>query len=140
MAPARRFRAPAPVIAIVVLTYIVGALGIATGILIILLRYASSVNDLGGRTVVTVWGAIAIMIGLFTCAVASGLTRGRRGARLILTVALSISAAAGIVNAVLEQSAGWTTVVSIALILAALVVLWVGRSAKYFDDVTRAGG
>ena len=123
-------RPPVPVIIVVILVYISGVFDILGGIVAILLRYTSDVESGGHQLIVTLLGAAAILLGLLTCAVASGLFRGRRSARLIVTFVLAVSLVIALVQLVTEPTIAHVLDVLITgLILAAL---WFGNAGRYF--------
>jgi hypothetical protein len=130
-----RERVPKRVITVVVLTYISGILDILAGILLILLRYDADVQSSGDAYLISLWGAVMILIGLLTIAMASGLTRGRNSARIFVTALVSLSTLVSIVDVVAspaDASAWWS--LAIGGVIAALIILalWAGRSAEFF--------
>ncbi|MCU1481443.1 MAG: hypothetical protein JWQ19_2229 [Subtercola sp.] len=136
-------RAPASVIAVVVLTYIVGVLDILAGILVILLRYADDVDEIGGQLPVTLIGASTLLLGLLTIAVASGLSRGDWMARVAATVIFGITLVIGVLALVVvlialatgsEVSASTlvATIVEVVLVAGVIAALYVGPAARYF--------
>lgn len=123
-------RPPIPVIVVVVLVYLSGVLDIIGGIVAILLRYASEVESGGHQLIVTLLGAAAILLGLLTFAVASGLFRGRRSARLIVTIVLGVSLVISLVQLVTEPTIAHVLDVLITGLIIA--VLWFGAAGRYF--------
>ena len=132
-APAPRARPPVAVIGVVALVYLSGILDIVVGIFTILGRYLPGIEQNGtDQTVVTLIGAAGILIGLFTCAMASGLFRGRHSARIIVTVALTISfliAIGDLITNPTDLVAKIGDPVLTALIASAL---WVGGAGRHF--------
>ena len=131
--PAPRVRPPVAVLVVVALVYLSGILDIVVGIFTILGRYLPGIEQGGtDQTVVTLIGAARILIGLFTCAMASGLFRGQRSARIIVTVALTISfliALGDLVTDPTDLVAKIGDPVLTALIASAL---WVGGAGRHF--------
>lgn len=130
---ARRPRPPVAVIVVVILVYLAGVLDVIGGIATILTRYAPEIEaDSGDQLIVTLVGAAGILIGLFTCALASGLFRGRRSARLIVTIALGVSFVVAIVDLITDPV---NLVVKIGdPMLTALIAsaLWLGGAGRHF--------
>jgi hypothetical protein len=129
----RRPRPPAAVVVVVILVYVSGVLDVLGGIVTILTRYAPEIEaDSRDQLLVTLVGAGGILIGLFTCALASGLFRGRRSARLIVTIALGISFVVAIVDLITDPV---NLVVKIGdPVLTALIAsaLWFGGASRHF--------
>lgn len=123
-------RPPVPVVIVVILVYVSGVLDFLGGIVTILLRYASDVESGGHQLIVTLLGVAAILLGLLTCAVASGLFRGRRSARLIVTIVLGISLAIAVAQLVTDPTIPHVLDVLITGLIVA--VLWFGRAGRYF--------
>ncbi len=95
-------------------------------------RYAPGVQSDRAQTVVTLIGAAGILIGLFICALASGLSHGRRLARLIVTIALGISFLVAIGDLITDPT---DLVVRIGQpVLTALIAsaLWIGSAGQHF--------
>ena len=130
-----RPRPPKRVIVVVVLTYISGVFDILAGILLIMLRYDREVEDSGDAYAITLWGAVIILIGLLTIAMASGLTRGRNSARIFVTVLVSLSALVSVVDVIAAptDASSWVSL-AIGGGISALIILalWAGRSAEFF--------
>jgi len=127
------------VIVVVGLVYLSGILDIVVGIFTILGRYLPGIEQNGtDQTVVTLIGAARILIGLFTCAMASGLFRGRRSARIIVTAALAISffiALGDLITNPTDLVAKIGDPVLTALIGSAL---WFGGAGRHFARAMRA--
>jgi hypothetical protein len=125
-------------VAVVVLAYVVALLDIAAGLVLILLRYDAEVRATGNAFTITWWGAAMIIAGLFVIAVASGLTRARRDARVLATVGVGLSAFISVVDIALDPSDPWFQLAVLAVGLFVILSLWTGRSGRFFRDV-RAG-
>jgi hypothetical protein len=128
-------RPPLPVILVIILSYVVAALDIAAGVIIILLRYADEVIEAGAETFFTYVGIVMILSGLLIIAVASGLSRGRKGARILTTIALSVSLALGIVSII--DSPDWWKVAELALGAIVIAALWLGPSGRFFRQAAQ---
>jgi hypothetical protein len=129
--PQRR-RRPWELTIVVVLAYIQGVLDVALGIVLLLTRYLDDVRAEGDAFFVTVVGAAVILFGLLVIAVASGIARGDRVARIVLTVGVSLSLALDAASIVIDPSQPWGSVVSAAIGVAILVISWTGRGARHF--------
>ena len=129
--PAARPRPPVPVIIAVVLVYISGVLDVIGGIATVLSRYTPEAQA-DGQLPITLIGAAGILIGLFTCALASGLFRGRRSARIIVTIALGVSFVVAVVDLIADPT---NLLVKIGdPLLTALIAsaLWLGGAGRHF--------
>jgi holin-like protein len=113
------------------LTYISAFVEIVVGVLVILLRYAPDISD-DLKRFVTLAGAAGILIGFLTVAVASGIARGDRSARIVLTVLLAIGAALSIASAITDASDLPFSVANALVSAGLIVVLWTGRTRAYF--------
>lgn len=114
------------------LTYIAGIADIAVGILVILLRYSDNVGEFGGQLGVTLFGAANILYGLFAAALASGLYRGRRGARILVTIVMALSLAAAITLAARGTSDVLFAILEIGLPIAIVAALWLHPASRFF--------
>ncbi|PJJ65619.1 hypothetical protein [Compostimonas suwonensis] len=132
-----RTRPPAELLVATVLSYIAGIAEIVLGILLIFVRYVPDIDDTGDREIVTIVGAATVLLGLFVVSLASGLTRGRRDARILLTVLFSISFVLGLVVLFADADDAWFRVVDLAITAGIVCVLWTGRVARFF---ARSGG
>jgi ABC-type uncharacterized transport system permease subunit len=130
-----RPKPPAAVVLVVVLAYALGVLDIVAGLVLILLRYDAEVRATGNAFTITWWGAGMIIAGLFAIAVASGLTRARRDARVLATIAAGLSAFIAVVYIALDPSYPWFQLAVIAVAVLVILALWTGRSGRFFRDV-----
>lgn len=128
-------RPPAPVVWVVVLAYALGVLDIAAGLVLILLRYDEEVRETGNAFTITWWGAAMIISGLFVIAVASGLTRARRDARVLATTAVALSALVAVIDLAIDPEHPWFHFAVIAVSALVILALWTGRSGRFFRDV-----
>lgn len=126
-------RRPVGVTIAVVLIYVQAVLEIIVGTVLVLARY--SVDPASGEVlVVTLLGSAVILFGLFLVAVASGIARGSRFSRGIVTVLLALSLATKILSVVVGIGQSWWTVVDALIAVAILVVMWTGAGRRYFRD------
>lgn len=130
--PSRR---PVLVTIVVVLVTLSGLVNTALGVLMLLSRY-----DVASAEVlaVSLLGVGVILFGLLTLAVASGLARGSRLSRLLLTLYL---AAELLLHAVvIAATDAWdaTSAAQIAVQLALLIVVWVPPASRWFTSSTIA--
>lgn len=125
-------RAPVSVIVVVVLTYIVGVLDILAGIVVILLRYADDVDEIGGQFFVTLIGASTLLLGLLTIAIASGLSRGDPVFRIAATVVFGLTLAIGVLAIATGAGVSVSVVVEVVLVAAVIVALYAGPAARFF--------
>jgi hypothetical protein len=128
-------RRPVLVTIVVVLVTLSGLANTALGVLMLLSRY-----DVASAEVlaVSLVGVGVILFGLLTLAVASGLARGSRLSRLLLTLYL---AAELLLHAVVvAASDAWdaTSVAQIAVQVALLIVVWVPPASRWFTSPTVA--
>lgn len=133
-------RPPAELVVAIVLSYVVGIGQILVGIALVFVRY---LPDLDGseRFIVTMVGALTMLLGLLVVSLASGLGRARRDARVLLTVLMSASIALGVTVLIVAPDDVWFHVVDLAITAAVIVVLWTGRVARFFarSDGARTG-
>lgn len=130
-APARH--RPVLVTIAVVLVYIGGLTSAAIGILILLSRYQVERAEV---LPVSLLGAGIILFGLLTLAVASGVARGRRFARLLLTIYLAVAITLEIVTIVSTDAWDWSAIVEMAADAFILIALWAPPGSRYFRDAS----
>jgi hypothetical protein len=109
---------PAGVTVIAVLTWINGAINIASGII--------SLIGGGGTP-----GWITLALGVVTLAVGVGLLNGSNVARIIATIVFVLSVAAAI-YLLFNGGTLWSAIVSGGLSLIGLILLWTGKSNSFF--------
>ena len=126
-------RPPAELVVVTVLAFVTGFLEIVVGILLMFLRYASTLEHSPYRAIVTIVGAATVLLGLFVISLASCLTRGRRDARTLLTILFSISFALGLLVLLVDSIDGWFRFVDLAISAGIVVVMWTGRVARFFS-------
>lgn len=131
---ARIIRRPALITVAVVFAYVSGFGNIAIGILIILSRY-EQVDD--ARVVfVSLLGAAWTLIGLLTIALASGLARGSRLARLFITIYFGIQLALHALTILTDTTLTWSAVVQLAAEAFIIVVVWTPPGSRFYRRVT----
>jgi len=127
-----RRRRPAELTLVVVLAYVQGVLDVALGILLLLTRYLDEVRADGDAFLVTILGAAVILLGLLVIAVASGIARGDRVARVVLTIGVALSMALDVASIVTDPAHPWGSTVSFVIGAAILLIVWTGRGARHF--------
>jgi len=75
-------------------------------------------------------GIIEILFGIITFAVAFGLLRGSRVARMIITILLVFSLVGGIIQLTQNSIAGG--IISLAISIIGILLLWAGRAGAFF--------
>ena len=112
-----------------VLIYLSGFASVAIGILVLLSRYRVAAAEV---LPVSLLGAGIILFGLLTLAVASGVARGRRLARLILTIYLAVQFALHLVTIVTADTWDWTSAAEMAIYVLIAVAVWTPPGSRYF--------
>ena len=130
-------RPPVRVVLVVVLAYVVGVVDIVAGVVLIFLRYLPDVQRDGDQNLVTIWGAVMILAGLFVIAVASGLTRGRHDARVLATIAVGLSVLISVVDIFVAPTGLWWRLAVVVVAALVLIALWAGRSGAFFREAER---
>ena len=113
----------------VVLVYLSGFASVAIGILVLLSRYRVEAAKV---LPVSLLGAGIILFGLLTIAVASGVARGRRLARLILTIYLAVQFVLHIVTIVTADTWDWTSAAEMVSYVFIAVAVWTPPGSRYF--------
>jgi len=116
----------------VVLIYLSGFASVAIGILVLLSRYSVEAAEVLPTSLL---GAGIILFGLLTIAVASGVARGRRLARLILTIYLAVQFVLHIVTIVTADTWDWTSAVEMVIYVFIAVAVWTPPGSRYFSVV-----
>lgn len=129
--PARGHR-PVAVTVAVALIYIGGLFSILVGVLLLLARYAPDVGEAGGPMLVSLIGVSGILAGLLTIAVASGVARGSRLSRGIVTVVLGLSTVLGLAGLFSAPSDLWTEWLELGLNAFVLSALWLRPGSRFF--------
>ncbi|MBZ4487944.1 hypothetical protein LQ938_12330 [Microbacterium sp. cx-55] len=128
-------RRPLLVTIVVVLVTLSGLANTALGILILLSRYDVPADDVLSVSLI---GIGIILFGLLTLAVASGMARGSRLSRLLLTLYL---AAELVLHAVaIATSDAWDAVSTAQIVVqvALLVIVWIPPASRWFVSRTVA--
>jgi len=124
---------PLELLIIIALTYGVAYFSIIMGVLMAVARYATDfAADPIGRFYATTIGAGLIVFGFLAISLASGIARGDRVARVVLTSSLSLLLLIVLWPVLFHSHAlgyQWITVVVYAAIL---VIMWAPRSARFF--------
>jgi holin-like protein len=108
-----------------------GFASVAIGILVLLSRYRVESSQV---LPVSLLGAGVILFGLLTIAVASGVARGRRLARLLLTLYLAVQFALHIITIVTADTWDWTSLAEMAAYAFIAVAVWTPPGSHYFRD------
>lgn len=130
-------RRPGGVTFVMVLTYIVGLLTLAAGVLIIVVRDRDDVTIDVGETpgsLLTI-GIIEVVLGLLILLVAGGLGRGSNGARFLVTffMVLHIIGALYALFA-FDANTRWSAAINALLALLIIVILWSARANAFFGS------
>lgn len=112
----------------VAFVYLTGLLGILVGILVLLSRYEVPASEV---LPVSLIGAGIILLGLLIIGIASGVARGSRLSRIILTVFLAAQLPLQIL-AIVSADWDWITIAQGAAGAFTLVVLWLPRTNAFF--------
>ena len=123
---------PVELTVVAVLGVASGVAQVGLGVVVIFGRYASGIAGTSSYAVVTVAGAALVLLGLLTVAVASGLRRGDRQARTVSTVLIALGVVGHAISALEGSSIPWAQAVAVVLSIAAIAVMWTGRSGKWF--------
>ena len=134
--PTVRTRRPAELTLIVVLVYVSALASIVLGVLLILARYLVDDSETTARTVVTIAGAIVVLIGFMLVSLASGITRGDRSARILATVLLGLGVTISLLALVVDPDNLWPQVVGAVVNAGVIVVLWTGRVRRFFAQTS----
>lgn len=128
-APARTTpRRPLLITLVVVLTALNGIGSALVGVLILLSRYDVPADDV---LAVSLIGAGVILFGLLTLAIAGGIGRGSRLARLLATLYLAVQLLLAVLSFVLTDWDAWG-IVGAALDVLTLLALWLPPGARHF--------
>lgn len=120
----------------VVLVYISAIANVLLGILILLSRYEAAESAV---LTVSLLGAAIILFGLLLVAVASGLARGSRLSRVLVTVYLAILVTLHVVTLVTTDGWDWSTIVQLVLAAFVLVALWLPPGSRHFARPSDGG-
>ncbi|MFT4212212.1 MAG: hypothetical protein QM626_10110 [Microbacterium sp.] len=126
-----RRRRPVVVTLAVILVTISGVIDTGMGILILLSRYQVDADDV---LTVSLLGAGVILFGLLTLAVASGIARGSRLSRLLVTLYLAVELPLHLITIIATDPWDWSSTLDIVLDLALLALLWVPPGSRHFTS------
>jgi heme A synthase len=133
MTPEDRRPRPRWVTVSVVLMYLGALVQITLGILTVFLRYLPESTADGTAFAITLVGAGIILLGLLVIALASGVARGSRRARLAATVLLLAAVALAVVDVIVTADGDWSGVaIQLGISAAVITPLWVGHGRAYF--------
>ncbi len=123
------------VIFAVALVAIGGVIDTAMGVLVLLSRYQVPADDV---LLVSLLGAGTILFGLLSLAVASGIARGSRLSRLLVTAYVIVEVPLHVITIVTTDPWDWTSNIELVLYLALLLVLWIPPGSHHFTSRTPA--
>ena len=115
----------------IVLCCIQAIVDVVAGALIVLDRFPAEFAS-GGVSIVTLVGAATMLLGLFIFTVLSGIARGDRVARIGLTVLLLLDLASDVYLGLTDAGQTPVLIASGILSVVILLVVWTGRSRRYF--------
>ena len=131
-------RRPVVVTTAVVFIYASGLVGTAVGVLILLSRYRVAEDAVLATSLL---GAAVILFGLLTLAVASGVARGSRLSRLLVTIYIGVAASLHLVAIMTTDGWDGTSMVVIAVQVFVLIALWAPPGSRYLrGSATRSVG
>jgi hypothetical protein len=127
-------RRPVVVTIAIVLVYLTALASVALGILVLLSRYEVPEAEV---LTVSLLGAAIILLGLLMIAIASGLSRGSRFSRLLVTIYLIISLALRVATIVTTDGWQWSAITQGVLEIAILAALWLPPGSRYFANAVQ---
>ncbi|WP_438354060.1 hypothetical protein [Microbacterium sp. CJ88] len=130
-----RVRRPVTVTIAIVLVYISGISSVVLGTFVLLSRYQAAADAV---LPVSLLGSAIILVGLLSLAIASGLSRGSRFARVLITIYIAAQIALQVTTIVVSDE--WDPE-SIAQAVAAVLVfaaVWTPPGSRYFVAQTPA--
>lgn len=111
---------------------VVAALGVLEGALILLMRYDEDLIAAGLVLAVSLTGAASILFALLLGAIAAGVWRGSRGARIVATVVSVAGLALDAVTLSASATGLWWTVIDVVFYLYVIGALWLGARTMAF--------
>ena len=124
---------PGGVTVVAVLTWLSGAINLITGLLLLFqLANEEMVAQFGGPGLLITFAVAVMILGLVVLIVAGGLFRGSNGARVVSAIFQVLSIVGAILLSVGAPSLLWTTVLSIVVSIAVIVLLFTGRANRFF--------
>jgi len=123
-----QMRRPLLVTIVLVMVYLSGLSNAALGLLVLLSRYQVPADEV---LIVSLVGAAIILLGLLTLAVASAVGRGRRLARLAVTVYLTVQFVLHVLTVVTTE---WDPVTLVQILIDVFIVgaLWTPPGSRWF--------
>ncbi len=125
---------PVVVTATIVLVYASALYSVGMGLLVLLSRYRVPVEDV---LVVSLLGAAIILLGLLMMAVASGLARGSRFSRVLITIYLVIAIGLHVVTIATTEGWQWSALIEGGVELLILAALWVPPGGRFFANAVQ---
>jgi len=132
MASGTRRRRPASVTAVVVLTWLAAIGAVLSGILILTLSDEQLALAALDPSTATTAGWTEIILGVVTALVALGLSSGSRLSRFLVTVLMLMRAVAGLWVIVALPAVRVSGVLTVALSVLVLFLLWNQRASAFF--------
>jgi holin-like protein len=118
-----------------VFVYLSGLSNVAIGLLVLLSRYRVEPDAV---LTVSLLGAGTILFGLLSLALASGLSRGSRLARLLVTAYLTVQAALQVVTILTTDPWDLVALVLLAVEVFIVVALWTPPGSRWFRAIAEA--
>jgi hypothetical protein len=132
-------RRPGGVTLVAVIVWINGLLEVIGGAIILFaLGSASATVQVdgiaGGRTAIITYAILAILLGIITIVIGTGLLQGSRVARVLVTIALVLSLIGAILGTISLPGQAVGPLVTGFLALIGLILLWTGRASDFFRN------
>ncbi len=124
-----RRRRPLPVTVAVVLVTIGALLSVTTGVLVLLSRYQVPADAV---LPVSLLGSATALLGLLTLALAAGIARGSRLARVLVTILVALEIATHVLTIVTTDGWDVTSLIDLAVAAIVLLAVWVPPGARHF--------
>lgn len=118
-------RRPGGVTLVAVLVWISGFLSLLTSVLLLI----SGPIDWSGNSTVAL---IAFVVGLLTIFIAGGLLKGNTAARMLISVLQVLTLIGAVGHLALNTVTAINDIISIALAVIVLLILWSKRSNRFF--------
>ena len=120
-------------VAITIVAHVSALIMILTGVLFLFSRYIPEFTA-SERSAVTYLGAVMVMLGFLAVSIASGVSRGDRASRILLTIVLSTVLLLLILGVIFDGDLSVPLVIAIALFASPIAILWTGRRRRYFKE------
>jgi len=131
-APAAAPRRPLTVSIAVVVIMVLAGFGVLEGVLVLLTRYEPTIVAADLVLAVSLVGAAGILLSLLLGAVAAGVWRGSRVARILITVFAALALVLDVLTISSAPGDLWWTVLDAAFYLFVIIALWAGRPTMAF--------